>query len=112
MHRRHLTPSQVAIVIGVKALPHYEEEAKKRQVRKPDSVPANLPEQKKGDSREQAAKALGISPRLISDAKRIVEQAPDLAEKVRDGEMTVHAAVGIRWKRKAPLPATFGNGEG
>lgn len=42
-----------------------ERQAKKRQLRKPAGVvPENLPEQRKGDARDQAGKAFGVSGRF------------------------------------------------
>jgi hypothetical protein len=40
-------------------LPTFEEAAKKRQIRKPDSVPANLPEQNR-EAREEAAELANV----------------------------------------------------
>ena len=47
-------------------------EAKKRMTRKPKSGPASLPEQT-GQTRDQAAKQLGVSGRSVSDAKRVLD---------------------------------------
>lgn len=48
---------------------------------------ADLPEVSENDrrSREKAAKIVGVSGRAVAQAKRIVEEAPDLAEQVRAG---------------------------
>lgn len=39
-----------------------------------------------------AAEILGVNPHYITDAKNIQEKAPDLADKVRAGEMTIPEA--------------------
>ena len=65
LHRRHLTPSQLSMV-GARARDYYDEQAKDRQKRKPtNSVPVNLPEQIKGDARDHAARAVGVSGKSI-----------------------------------------------
>ncbi len=60
LHRRHLSKSQLTIVRD-NASPFYEQQAKERQKRKPKSVPAKLPGQKKlgRDARDEAGKAVG-----------------------------------------------------
>ena len=64
LHRRHLTPSQRGMCAG-RARKLYEEQAKERQKRKPaDSVQANLPEQK-GQARDLAGKAFGVSGKTV-----------------------------------------------
>jgi hypothetical protein len=47
----------------------FDQRAKDRQKRKPKSVPVILPEQKKGDSRDQAGAAVGVSGSLIDRAR-------------------------------------------
>lgn len=61
-------------------------------VRKPESVPEIIPEQK-GDARDKAAAAVGVNPRYVSDVKRIKEEAPELIEKMRKAEITVPQAM-------------------
>ena len=100
-HRRHLTPSQLA-GIAAAAMPHFQAEAKKRQVRKPRSVPAIVPEQK-FDARAAAAAAVGVSPRYVSDACRLKEQDPEMFEKVKAGEITLPKAI-QELREKAPEP--------
>lgn len=91
LHRRHLSAGQRAFV-AVEIEKYLSVEAKERQKRKPvDSVPAILPEQK-GDARDQAGKAVGVSGRYVSDAKKIEEVAPDLKEKVMAGELNIPQA--------------------
>ena len=74
-HRRHLTAGQKA-AIAAEALPHFEEEAKKRQIRKPaDSVVENIPPQNEGKSRDHAAAQVGVNPHYVSDAKKIKDRS-------------------------------------
>jgi len=94
LHRRHLTPTQISMV-GARAREHYDREAKERQKRKPaDSVQENLPEQK-GQARDQAAKAVGVSGRTIDFATKVLAQGtPELIQAVDQGRVAVsHAAV-------------------
>lgn len=65
----------------VESLPHFESEAKKRQVRKPaDSVQEKIPEQTGTQSRDQAAHQVGVNPRYVSDAKKIKGESPETFE--------------------------------
>jgi len=43
-------------------------------------------------SRANAAEAMTVSPRSVATAAKILEESPKLAKRVRDGEITVHAA--------------------
>ncbi len=96
--RRHLTTSQRAM-IALKLEPYYSQAARERQEAtraKPgekvgENVPAKLPEP--GESREKAAKIMKVSPRSVSNAKRIAKTSPELAEKVSSGDMTLGAAM-------------------
>lgn len=98
LHRRHLTEGQKA-VLALDLLPHFEAEAKKRQAHGQTAPGKTLPERIPepsvwtGEAREQAADAVGVNPRYVSDAKRISEQAPELVPKMRAGEITVPQAM-------------------
>jgi hypothetical protein len=95
LHRRHLTDGQRAM-IAVKALPMFEEEARARQGKRTDlqSDPSTsgqtCPEVHR--ARDEAAAATNVSGRTIQTAKAIRAKAPDLAERVHAGKMSVHAA--------------------
>ncbi len=106
--RRHLTTSQRAM-IAVRLEPFFAGEAKSRQEAtraKPgqkvgENVPANLPPLERGEAREKAAKVMKVSPRSVSNAKKVAKTSPELAEKVTSGEMTLAAAM----NKTAPAPA-------
>lgn len=89
-NRRHLTTSQRAMVAAKLAnLPAHRPYKSANLHTSPVSQP-------------QAAKLLNVSPRIVADAKEIEREAPELAEKVSSGEITVRAAYSRR--DPAPLP--------
>lgn len=102
LHRRHLNVSQRAL-LAVELLPYLEEEAKKRQATSSPGthggkpLVANLPQgvKRAARARDQAATAVGVSPRTIQDAKLVRDESPELFEAVRSGEMTINAAKNI-----------------
>ncbi|MFB4265365.1 DUF5131 family protein [Nonomuraea sp. GTA35] len=56
------------------------------------------------ESRERAAKVVGASGRAVQQAKALQRDAPDLAEKVRAGEVALDAADKQRKQRMAAMP--------
>jgi hypothetical protein len=112
LHRRHLSSGQKA-ALAVDILPMLEAEAQKRIVegaragaaitngngaRPPENFPegGRLPlfesdtteiQQAKGESREQAAAIVGTNARYVSDAKKIKEEAPELFEHLKTGDL-------------------------
>lgn len=103
LYRRHLTPSQAAMVAG-RAREFYDKAAKDRQhegqkaggkARHGDSsLGANLPQSSDaGRSRDQAAKAVGVSGRTVDYATKVLEQGvPELVKAVDEGHMAVSTA--------------------
>jgi ParB-like chromosome segregation protein Spo0J len=97
LKRRHLTPGQRAM-LALAVEPLYAAEAKARQGARTDldeDIPADPPECSKPavrESRERAGKAVGAAGRNVSTAKRITKDAPDLAEKVRSGDLALDRA--------------------
>lgn len=104
LKRRHLTPSQAAMV-ATEALPLLEAEAAARQQaagarggeggrghRKP-SAQACAKGSRRERSDERAAALFGTSGRYVSDAKAIKARSPALAEEVRRGTMTIPEAI-------------------
>jgi phage N-6-adenine-methyltransferase len=82
LHRRHLSESQRAMIAA--------RMANMRQGARTDLQPsADLP---KVVSQPEAAEMLNVSERSVRDAKLIEREAPELAERVMAGEVTVHAA--------------------
>jgi hypothetical protein len=95
LHRRHLTDGQRAM-IAVEALPLFEAEARRRQGSRTDLASQdstsgqNCPEVRR--ARDEAGAAAGVSGRTVQTAKKVKEKAPDLAERVNAGAMSLHAA--------------------
>ena len=106
MARRHLDPGQRAFA-ALNVRDYYAAEAKKRQNEAlargnetkhgKSSIEVNLPQSTDTDEREpqardKAAKTVGISGAYVDRAAKIQEYAPELAGRVRAGEMTLNAA--------------------
>lgn len=114
LHRRHLNQSQKA-VIALKVEERYAAEAKERQRdhggtapgRPKESLPEILPEvsgPSVTESRERAGKALGVSGRYVSDAKKVAEEAPEMLSKIESGELSVNEA-----KKRIAEPSSNGD---
>lgn len=105
LKRRHLDSGQKAFVaLGI--LPFLEAEAKERQIALAGTRPnsENLPEifpEGAGEARQHAAAMTGTNAHYISDAKTLEEEAPDLAEQVKNGELTIPKAKQEKKKRDA-----------
>jgi N6-adenosine-specific RNA methylase IME4/ParB-like chromosome segregation protein Spo0J len=92
LHRRHLTSSQRAAAV-VETLPMYEAEARERMsVASANKGKEIFPTLEQGQARDQAGAAVGVSGRYVSDAKRLAEDAPELFEQVKAGEITIPQA--------------------
>lgn len=102
--RRHLTTGQRAFV-GAAAKPLYAAEAAKRKGGRPrkDAEPrADLPAVSDAPrARDMAAAAAGTSGRSVAQAERVEREAPDLAAKVKTGEMALDRAERVIRDREA-----------
>ena len=88
--RRHLSASQLG-VIALASLPHFEAEARARQGARSDlCAPGHT--SPKARATDEAARAAGISGRTVARANRVAEQAPELLEEVKVGNLTLKAA--------------------
>lgn len=92
LHRRHLSSAQSAMC-AARAREIYEKQAKERLDTKGGrSGPVNLPEAK-GDARDKAGKAFGVSGKSVDHATRVIEKGiPELAKAVDEGRMAVSTA--------------------
>lgn len=91
IHRRHLTESQRADISA--ALANLEHGDNQHRTGK-SAAPI---------TQAQAAKMMGVSERLVRDAKMVQEQAPDLAAKVKAGELKVSRAAAMARERTKPV---------
>lgn len=111
--RRHMNKGQLGAV-AVELLPFFEADAKRRQKAsggdkkssKVKSVVEKIPQlitegisQKKpgaepqqSRARSQAAAAVGVNDRYVSDAKKIKESSPEVFEKLKSGNITMQNA--------------------
>ena len=87
---RHLTASQRAMVAG-RARGIYDEQAKERQKEAGEKyhtgskkVPVKVPEPSKGDARDLAGKAAGVSGTYVDRATRVIERAVPEVNKALD----------------------------
>lgn len=102
-HRRHMSPSQLA-VLALEIEKYEAEQAKKRMLATQNNNAAKerIPEliSGRGQARDKAAERIGVNPRYVSDAKRIEQEAPELIEKLKKDEITVPQAIRELKERK------------
>ena len=83
-------------MVGARAREKYDEQAKERQkVRKGNqrgTSPVTVPDLSKGDARDLAGKAVGVSGSLIDRATKVLDAQPELAKAVDEGRMSVTRA--------------------
>jgi 16S rRNA G966 N2-methylase RsmD len=101
LKRRHLTAGQKAM-LALQVLSAYEEQGKQRMVEgggnkksaeaKSGDADLHHLSQRAPQSNEKAGAVVGVSGKAVSQAKRIEKHAPDLAEKVRSGELALDKA--------------------
>lgn len=96
LHRRHLTQSQKACV-AVEVEKHFAGEARARMAlgggdKRSGTQKIADPIQGKGESRQQAAAAVGVNHAYVSVAKALKETAPGLFEEVQAGAKSLQDA--------------------
>jgi len=96
LYRRHLSPSQRA-ALAVKLLPELSRRAKDRRLAGlrrgvEDPVREKGPARERGRARDQAADAVGVNPRYVSEAQRIRARDQELFERLLDGTTTLQQA--------------------
>ena len=92
--RRHMGKSALAAV-AAELEPHFAEDAKRRQVRKPkaESVVEKVPQQTAASkAREEAGKSVGVNDRYVQDAKKVKADAPEVFERLKAGKITLQDA--------------------
>lgn len=114
LRRRHLNPGQVAMVavdlepLYAKATrpgaPNGNQNAAKSKTTPPDLEGLFQAEPLKGESIAKAAAVTGAARSTAAQAKAVQRDAPDLATRVRQGEIKLDAADKERKKRIAAMP--------
>ena len=90
--RRNL-PLYERAMLALRLKPVIAERAKEQQVRKPQSVLQNSAEQKPIDTRQEIAKAAGVSHDTIAKVEKIEANATEeTKEALRRGEMSINQA--------------------
>lgn len=121
--RRHMTPSQLAMVAD-KARDYYDKRAKERQKasggdRKSEKAKIGCGKSTTTDSlkaRDEAGKALGVSGSLVDRARKVrTEGVAELGKAVEEGRMSVSAAAKLtdqdeEAQRQAAKEAKFSGG--
>jgi hypothetical protein len=107
LHRRHLTASQKAAA-ATELEEFYAKEARRRREanlkRGADSPEvAKMPQ--RGKARDQAAADLRVSPRYVSDAKKLKREDPEAFEAVKRNEKTLPQAMKPYKQEKPKKPA-------
>ena len=104
LRRRHLTPTQRAVV-AARVMPEFEAEARANMSRGGQGL-ADLPP---AHSRDRAAAVVGVSSRLVGSAAQILDRGvPELVAAVERDQVKVSAAAaiaGLREKQQANLVA-------
>jgi ParB-like chromosome segregation protein Spo0J len=104
LYRRHLNPSQWAMV-GARARDIYDSQAKERQKEGQksggrghikNSVENLPPSLDSGKARDHAAKAVGVSGKSIDFATKVIKDAvPEVVKAVDEGRMAVSTAAAL-----------------
>jgi ParB-like chromosome segregation protein Spo0J len=95
-HRRHLTAGQRAMVaLGIKR--ELADEARKRQAHGQTAPGRTLQEifpeaAPQGQARDEAARLAHVNPHYVTDAQKLVETSPALAEQVKAGKISIPKA--------------------
>ena len=84
LERRHLTTEQKA-ALGVSIKAYEAERAKERQGTRTDIV-ENFPQGDAGKARDKAGEAVGVAGKTIDKAEKIAEAAPDVFERMKQGQ--------------------------
>jgi len=104
LRRRHLTSSQRA-AIAVDMLPMLEAEARDRMLTGKPNDPSQFIDE--GRATEHAADLLGTNRQYVSDAKRLKQEAPEVYERVRTGELSIPEANRQRPGASQPVEVTI-----
>jgi hypothetical protein len=86
-------------VVAMNLLLHAEARARARQAAaggaNPGPLPAKLPGAVLGDARDEVADIVGVSPRYVSDVKRLITETPALGPAMLDNIISITEAKAI-----------------
>jgi hypothetical protein len=97
LKRRHLTPSQRAM-IATELIPAMERELRVQRNGEQEADLADAPKRGRGrppkivSTLKAAAAALGVSPRSVGRAKKLKREKPEKAEEIKQGKVTLGGA--------------------
>lgn len=91
LHRRHLTASQRA-ALAVDVLPMLEAENPQGGDRRSADFQGGNIATLNGKNRETAGELFSVGARYVQDAKKLSQEAPDLLDRVRIGDITLPQA--------------------
>lgn len=99
LHRRHDSLGEKAMC-AARAKDYYEREAKERQAHGETApgktLPANLPEASKGDARDKAGEAFGVSGKTVDHGTTVITKGvPELVDAVESKKVSVSKAASI-----------------
>ena len=105
LHRRHMTPSQLALVAG-RARGHYDQQAEERQkaaIKERDEKGRAKATSGKvtgsgSDARDAAGKAVGISGKMVDLGTKVLKGTPALIKAVDEGRLSVTTAAALAGK--------------
>lgn len=100
--RRHLSSGERAAV-AARYVSFFEEDARERMLSGKSNPSANLHEGSRR-SDQRAADMFNVAARTVATAKKVMEQAPDLYQKVERGELAPSRAEKILKERTATPP--------
>lgn len=115
LHRRHLNDSQRAIAGAKREATLSKRYAERRNagLKQGDKTPESRSGKiaRTGNyqtARDEAAAIVGVSPRSVADAKRVIKASPEVGEQVARGEKTLQEAkreLGIAKPKPKPKPS-------
>lgn len=119
LRRRHLSQEERAF-LGVRLIGVYEDEGRKAKAKAGASAAPGKPKDgaalhhlsARDNSKRSTAKAaadVSVAPRMVAQAKRISEQAPDLVPMVQQRQMTMSKAESIVKNRAAGIADSDGD---
>lgn len=104
IHRRHLSKGQRA-AIAAEMVEFFAADAKKRMLSGKSSPEAKLPQGDRApQSRDKAASMVDVSARTVADAKKVMDNDPEMFKQVKAGKLAPSAAAKKIRDAEKPAP--------